>query len=225
MFKNSNLLKEFYSNFISKYKNLSFSQEGEDRVLMRFLDNKNTGFYIDIGAHHPFRFSNTYAFYRIGWRGINIEANPDAIKYFNFFRKKDINLNVAIGHTKGNLKFFKFNEPALNSFDEILSNQRISDGWSLKEIINLRIYSLEEILDQHLPKNQNIDFMTIDVEGLDLDVLKSNNWVKYRPNFILVECLNFRNFESDPINVLLKNNNYEFVAKTLNTVFFKNSQI
>jgi hypothetical protein len=79
------------------HKNGSYSQDGEDMVLkVFFYENKRKyeGFYIDVGAHHPFRFSNTAFFYQKGWRGINIEPTPDLIKKFKRYRKRDINLNV-----------------------------------------------------------------------------------------------------------------------------------
>lgn len=74
------------------YAKKSYSQEGEDMVLQRIFDGKTNGFYVDVGAHHPFRFSNTYFFYRLGWSGINIEPNPEASDLFQSARRKDINL-------------------------------------------------------------------------------------------------------------------------------------
>src|SRR5690348_16491596 len=103
---------------------LSYSQDGEDVVLRRLLEGRKNGFYVDVGAHHPRRFSNTFYFYRRGWRGINIDANPDAIKLFRRERASDINLCVGIGELTGNLSFHFFNEPALNTFDAALAAER-----------------------------------------------------------------------------------------------------
>ena len=76
----------------------SYSQEGEDMVLRSFFEGKKNykGFYIDVGAHHPYRYSNTLYFYKKGWCGINIEPTPGAIKTFNFFRRRYININFGI---------------------------------------------------------------------------------------------------------------------------------
>jgi hypothetical protein len=64
------------------YLNQSYSQEGEDMVLYRTFETVKEGFYVDVGAHHPDRFSNTYKFYKQGWRGINIDAMPGGMDPF-----------------------------------------------------------------------------------------------------------------------------------------------
>ena len=74
----------------------SWSQEGEDMILHRIFGGKKSGFYVDVGAHHPKRFSNTYFFYCHGWRGINIDAMPGRMKLFNQWRPKDINLEMGV---------------------------------------------------------------------------------------------------------------------------------
>ncbi|ETD27688.1 hypothetical protein [Helicobacter canis] len=80
------------------YMNPSYSIEGEDRIVRALLWQKHDkGFYVDVGAHHPFRFSNTYLFYTQGWSGINIDATPGSMKAFNKYRPRDINLEVGVG--------------------------------------------------------------------------------------------------------------------------------
>jgi FkbM family methyltransferase len=169
----------------------SYSQDGEDMVLRTFYGEKRKykGFYVDIGAHHPFRFSNTACFYQNGWRGINIEPIPDLIKKFKRYRKGDINLNVGIANQTSELIFYVFNDQALSSFDKELSLSRHEDSTPYKIVKELKIqtYPLSAIFDKYLPENQKIDFLSIDAEGVDFDVLKSNNWEKYVPDFILVE--------------------------------------
>lgn len=222
MFKNESLVRKFYHNYISRYKTNSYSQEGEDRILQRIFEGKPSGFYIDIGAHHPFRFSNTYLFYRQGWKGINIEANPDSLTIFNKFRPRDLNLNVAIGTEGPSLTYYKFEEPALNSFDQDLSLKRSQEGWKILNKLSIPIKSLSSVLETHLKENQKIDFMTIDVEGLDFEVLKSNNWNKFRPDYLLVECLNTTNFFEDPVyKFLTEEQNYKLYSKAVNTFIFK----
>jgi hypothetical protein len=83
----------------------SYSQEGEDLILRKIFENQQQGFYIDVGAHHPKRFSTTYVFYKHGWRGINIDAMPDSLKVFNKFRKRDINLEKAFSDKKERLTY------------------------------------------------------------------------------------------------------------------------
>ncbi len=80
------------------YMNPSYSIEGEDRIVRSlFWEKRDTGFYVDVGAHHPFRFSNTYLFYTQGWRGINIDATPGSMRAFKKHRPRDINLEIGIG--------------------------------------------------------------------------------------------------------------------------------
>lgn len=206
----------------------SYSQEGEDMILKRIFENKKDGFYVDVGAFHPIRFSNTLYFYRKGWRGINIEANPEIIELFNKFRPRDININVGVGKETKELTYFMFNEPALNTFDEELAKQR--DGLNEYKIIKtmkINLKPLREILDRFLPRNQTIDFMNIDVEGLDFEVLQGNDWEKYSPNVILVEIIPAQSIEDilqNSIYIFLKEKGYKLFAKTFNTCLFKKEE-
>lgn len=191
---------------------------------MRYLGDKSTGFYIDIGAHHPRRFSNTFLFYKMGWSGINIDPNYDAISKFKAERPRDINLCLPISDTKQTLTYYMFNEPALNTFIKSLADEyALSSLYKVIKTQEIETHTLRSVLDTHVPAEQVIDFMTIDVEGLDLCVLKSNDWNKYRPNILLVEFLNFNlnEFLHSELYIYLTSLDYQFIAKTYNTVFFK----
>lgn len=196
-------------------------------ILKRLFERQSNGFYIDVGAHHPIRFSNTYFFYKKGWRGVNIDATPGSMASFNKLRPRDINIEAAVAGQKKEMMFFMFNEPALNSFDENLVQSRDKKIYSVerKQIITTR--TLEEIIAENLPEGQNIDFLSVDVEGLDLDVLQSNNWMLYRPKYVLVECLrlNLVDVKKNSVYSLLNEKNYEIFAKTFNTVLFRDKQL
>jgi len=206
------------------YSEKFYSQEGEDMVLRKYVNNVKNGFYVDIGAHHPYRFSNTYYFYKRGWSGINIDAMPGIMSLFKKKRKRDINLEFAVSNKKEKLIYYAFDESALNGFSDELSKER-NETKNYKMIFKKEIETktLSEILEKYLPAGKHIDFMSIDVEGLDYNVLMSNNWGKYVPSFLLVEILN------TAISELPKNKIYDFiiqkgyaaVAKTGNTVIFK----
>lgn len=203
----------------------SYSQEGEDMILKNLVgQNKGyKGFYVDVGAHHPVRFSNTRYFYKRGWSGINIEPTPNAIKAFHNFRKRDINLNIGVGKDKGKLKFFCFNEPALNSFSEEVSRRvdKESTKYKIIQELDIDILPLSEIFEKHLPQNTTIDFLNIDVEGLDYDVLLSNNWDKYKPKVILIEeHTEIDQLNNSPIYLFLKEKGYRFFAKTHRTCIY-----
>ena len=206
------------------YGTMSFSQEGEDLVLMRFLGNRPKGFYVDIGAHHPFRFSNTYLFYQKGWNGINVDAMPGSMNSFRNLRPRDINLEIPVSSKIQKLTYHIFNEPALNTFSqEEANNKNGLRDYKIIETVEMDTFPLSEILANNLPANQMIDFMSIDVEGLDFDVLQSNNWDKFRPEVILIESLrsSLDNIHENEVYQFLKIIGYSFVAKTFNTLFFK----
>jgi FkbM family methyltransferase len=211
------------------YVNLSFSQEGEDLILFRLLGDISKGFYVDIGAHHPLRFSNTYKFYKLGWHGINIDALPGSMEDFKERRPNDINLEMAISNnSEEKCKYYMFNEPALNTLDEyhalsIIKNNL--DAYILKTI-QVPIFKLSDILNTHLPKGQKIDFMNIDVEGSDLNVIESNDWDEFRPTFLVVESLStkFEDALNSEISIKLKTYGYSLISKTVNSLIFKNEK-
>ncbi|RDU72202.1 FkbM family methyltransferase [Helicobacter brantae] len=216
---------QWTKNTLKLYSTQSFSQEGEDLILKRIFERQKKGFYVDVGAHHPFRFSNTYLFYKKGWRGINLDAMPESMKLFKKYRPRDINLEIPIGESDRELTYHIFNEPALNTFDasriqEILKNPE----FTLIKKIQIQIKSLKDILDQYLPKNQQIDFLSVDVEGLDFEVLKSNDWQKYRPKILLVESLGgggIKEFLHSEVYLFLSSQDYEVFAKTFNTIILR----
>jgi len=202
----------------------SFAQEGEDLVLRRHLEDRRSGFYVDVGAHHPRRFSNTLHFYERGWRGINIEPSPDAFALFNRARPRDVNLSLGVSERPGRLTYYVFSDPALNTFDESLKKDREAHTpYRVGGTTKIAVDRLESILEKHLPQGQRIDFMSIDVEGLDLQVLRSNDWQRFRPEFVLVEALDFRLEQAagHPIHLFMHEIGYELVAKTLNTLFYR----
>ena len=204
----------------------SWSQEGEDMVLRRLFERQKIGFYIDIGAHHPKRFSNTYLFYKRGWQGINIDAMPGSMRLFNKWRPRDINLEMGVAYESGTLDYYVFNETALNGFCADLSKKReqANNAYHVREVIKVKVCTLREILAQHLGNNE-IDFMSVDVEGLDLQVLQSNDWSQYRPKFVLSEILNssLHDLASDPVVQFMTQHDYVIYAKQVNTVFFQDA--
>lgn len=210
-------------DILNGYAVKSYSQEGEDMVLYRIFEKQKSGFYVDIGAYHPKRFSNTYFFYKRGWRGINIEPNPEAIKLFKKYRVGDINLEMGVSDQEGELTYFMFDDPALNSFDKNLTEKRaINTNYQIIAEKKIKVIRLDAILADYLPKDINIDFMSIDVEGYDWNVLKSNNWDLYRPKCLLVESLgsSLSSVFDCPMYRYLTDRNYELFAKTFNSLFY-----
>lgn len=205
----------------------SYSQEGEDLILFRYFGDKKEGCYVDVGAHHPKRFSNTYSFYLRGWRGVNIDANQSAIRSFDIVRPEDINIFQPISLKKEKLKYYIFNEPALNTFDGKRANEVQSDQRNKFEITNtieLVTKSLTEVLD-NTKISKSISFLSIDVEGLDFQVLQSLDLKRYHPELILIESLD-SNIEADinsEVTKYLKNFGYSFFYRTFFTSFYRNN--
>jgi len=205
---------------------LSYAMEGEDLVLQRLMDYRQTGTFVDVGAHHPKKYSNTYYYYRQGWRGINIDAMPGSMQAFMKERPEDINLEIPVSDIEQELTYYTFNAWDLNTFDssKIEVYLKFPGVKQEKEII-LKTRTLENILDEHFAKlkTSHIDFLSVDVEGWDLQVLRSNNWQKYRPEYVLAEDLfkNATETSSGKLAMFMRSVGYEFVAKTCNTSFFK----
>lgn len=216
-------LATFKNEYFDGYALKSYSQEGEDMILRRIFECQKKGFYVDVGAHHPKRFSNTYYFYKQGWSGINIDAMPGSMKAFDRCRPRDINLEIPISDKKQPLTYYAFNEPALNGFSKELSESRNGKGnYYIKFTKKIETIPLNQVLDTYLPKNQQIDFLSIDVEGLDFIVLKSNDFSTYKPKIILIEILGstLSRIEQNKINIYLKKFGYSIYAKAVNTVLF-----
>jgi FkbM family methyltransferase len=208
-----------------RYKK-SYAQDGEDTALYGWYDGKKgyKGYFVDVGAHHPVRFSNTMMFYKMGWKGINIDPTPGSMTWFNRLRNRDINLEMGVGGKSDIMTFHCFDEPALNTFDAALAKARnTGNPYKIIKEIGIPIEPLSSILDKYLPQGQQIDFFSIDVEGLDLEVLKSNNWEKYQPLFVLVEDVDFslENPTASETFVFLKSKGYHLVAALKRTIIYK----
>lgn len=224
-------IKRLY-NFILKgdleYLNPSFSQEGEDLILKRYFHGKEKGFYLDIGAHHPRRFSNTYIFYKSGWNGINIDPRPGCMQLFNSRRPRDINLELGISRNEEELIYYMFNDSALNTFNGELAQNRVDQtAYRIIDKKKIKTFPLHKILSEYLEDGANIDFMTIDVEGLEIEVLLSSDWNKFRPTLLLIEDLNRKNmyeFGEGDLYKMMAEIEYTPFAKTINTVFFKDDK-
>lgn len=193
-------------------------------VLHSLFQFRALGFYVDIGAHHPVRHSNTYYFYQRGWRGINIDAMPGSMESFARLRPGDINLEVGIAQARSVLTYYRFREPAVNAF--CLSQERIAEltaSFGFVERLELKAVPLADIFREHLPRGRHIDFLSVDVEGFDLVVLGSNDWQAYRPTIVLAEDLNaftLGKVLQSPITAFLEKQGYEPCAKMHHTILY-----
>lgn len=174
--------------FIDKKIIGSYSQHNEDLIIDIILGNKNQGFYVDVGANDPIFNSNTKRFYDRGWSGINIEPGLEAFKKLYEGRPRDINLNIGAGPEPGQMTFYQLSgDDTLSSLNENAA-QKMAKIHKLKiNKIQINVLPLKEIFKQYVPENVTVDFLSIDAEGFDLSILKSNDWIQYRPSLIVVE--------------------------------------
>jgi len=193
----------------------SYSQQGEDIVIDALLGNKKSGFYVDVGAHDPVRFSNTKRFYNRGWRGINIDPNPLLMKNFEHSRKRDINLTLGVGKKNEQLIFYEFFPSTISTLSVKAVKTYQKEGFLLIGKKQVFVRKLEFILNKYC-QGKRIDLLTIDAEGTDLEVLESNNWRKYKPRVICIETN-----KNDKVSGFLKKHGYKLkIDNGLNSIFF-----
>lgn len=220
-----NLIARLLRNFVflMKCDNISYSQNCEDVIVDRIL-KKEKGFYVDVGAHHPYKKSNTYQYYLKGWSGINIDPMPECMRLFKKKRPRDTNLNIGISNQNGILKYYTFSEPAFNTTNKERADYLINNNITeLIKTVDIDVIRLDEVFDKYV-ENKEIDLLTIDVETTELDVLESNNWEKYRPRMVVMESIissrkEIKCINEDPAVNYLINKGYIVIAKVLNAVF------
>lgn len=166
---------------------ISYAQNYEDVMLWRALKHVQNGFYIDVGAAWPDEHSVTKAFYLAGWRGINVEPNPQFNQMLVTQRPEDKNLAVAVGDKVGQvlMKFIK--DTGLSTISSQIAEEHIASGWQIQEL-EVELTTLSDICTGHKPENQEIHFLKVDVEGLEEAVLRGNDWSQYRPWIVVVEA-------------------------------------
>ena len=211
--KKTNIFKFFYFYFQflkAKFKpRLAYSHWGIDLIITKLLNSKNKGIYIDVGCHHPFLNNHSYLLYKSGWEGINIDLDYNSIDMFNFFRKSDVNIQTAVTDHKGEVDlFFYHNRAAKNT----ISKEFGSDA---KEQKKINSDTLNNIIENSKFKNSKIDFVSIDVEGNEMNVLNGFNLKKYKPKLILLEFIlpNKKEFYEKDINEITNSEVYNFLIK------------
>lgn len=177
------------ANYVSRITARKFfGQTAEDAILQRYFPER-VGTYIDIGGGHPIKFSNTYAFYRRGWRGICVDAIEFNVHLWKLMRPRDRAIHVCIGEKTESRPFWIFEPYGLSTADPQVAESVLTiPGVRLLEKRHVQSIPLSEIVP---PMNsQQPCFMSVDVEGLDLSVLTTNDWGICHPRVICVENWN-----------------------------------
>ena len=198
---------------------LSYSQSGEDLILASILCHITKGFYVDIGANNPFIQSNTHYFYKQGWQGINIDALPGGMMKFHEVRRRDINLEIAISDKEETLQYYMFSSSFFNTFssEAALKSKKVSNFIGTK---NIQTNKLIDIFQKYIVSE--IDFMSVDVEEKELQVLQSNDWSKYRPKIIVLEysAIGLPSIKNTPVYNMMISSGYSLFCNTSTNVFY-----
>jgi FkbM family methyltransferase len=219
-------IRKYISDRLPRYSKLSYAQSGED-LIVDFVFRAigiDRPTYLDIGAHHPKYLSNTYVFYKKGSRGICVEPDPILYRRIAKSRPRDICINAGIGKSdREACEFFVMSIPALNTFSrESAELSAKIGGHAIKKIIRIPMQSINELVRRHMPSGP--DFVSVDVEGLDAEIIGSIDFSAWRPTVFCVETLSLssdgKEIKSPEIADLLQSRGYMLYADTfINSIF------
>lgn len=195
-------INELHRKIVREYINGSYAQDYEDLEIEKNM-GKKIGYYVEIGAYHPTRISNTYRFYKKGWKGIVVEPNPNIKSLFEKIRSRDRFVNIGVGTKNGQIKYYMYDIPALNTFSKKQTEINRKNGFVYSETKNIEIVDIELFLKQNI--DRSIDLLSLDVEGWDEKILNRWNWT-FKPKVICVE--------NPDVKELLTNQGYKFKQQT-----------
>jgi FkbM family methyltransferase len=217
-----------YARRMYRHHRISFAQSGEDLMLMQYFKHRTDGFYLDIGAHNPTWISNTYLLYLKGWHGLVIDPLPGMRQQFAAQRPRDTALEIGIAAEAGSMTYYAFSHPVSNTFNAADVDRQPARGRTLTGTYQVPVRPLHAVLDDYLPAGQRIDLLSVDVEGLDLMVLTSNDWQRYRPELVLVETREalerFNDSEQAPeLHRYMHHQGYTLLARTGNNSLYRDA--
>ena len=214
----------------SIFEKETYSQSGEDSILCYLLHVLGIPFesvtYVDLGANHAKEMNNTYFFYKMGGRGVLVEANPQLIPELKFYRNQDIVLNRCIAAETGNfVDFYILSGDGLSTLRHETAKKymEINPGLKIMDQVQVETISYNDLVEQYLGHPPTI--LSIDIEGNELEILRSIDFEKYRPKFIVAEMigydtkLNYRS-KNEEIKAFLESQGYDEYAFTgINSIF------
>lgn len=215
-----------------QYQKLSYSQTGED-IIVDFIFEQlkiTNPTFLDLGAHHPFYLNNTFLFYRRGCFGVNVEPDSFLINAFNQFRPLDKNVNVGIGselETK-EAAFYIMSAKTLNTFSKDEAERYQSYGThKIEEVVKIPLIPCNKIIEEYFG-SVSPNFISIDVEGLDFEILRSFDFARFRPEIFCIETLTYTEDKTeekltDMINYVCSKDYMVFADTYINTIFVDKS--
>ena len=201
----------------------SYSHQGQDLILRDLFRNKTGGIFVDIGCNHPIIESNTYLLYKMGWSGFGIDGESLFAKEWLKYRDRDCFINAVVDRDTGKATFYKFPNHTMSTSDKQTMEAYTEKHGQPDDTILVETIPVEDILIEYKVPGE-FELLCCDVEGKDLEAIKSVNFKKFRPKVILVEIKLFNFYkpkDSDTVNFLY-DNNYIMIAKTPLDGFFVN---
>lgn len=197
----------FRKIFLTKRFSTHYGQSAEDLLLGRLFPKRYKGFFVDVGCFHPVKYNNTYALYKEGWRGVNIDIQAIKIKGFNWIRPGDTNIAMAASDREGEVTFWSngLYTPTV-TLEKSFADERTGTRYQYRPQ-TVQAKPLTSILDGTRFKDRGIDLLSIDVEGHDLQVLKGLDFDRYRPDVVAVE------FDAPDLDHVLENDLHQFLAQ------------
>ncbi len=214
LFKNS--IFYYFYKFLKIYRNKKpsyyFGEFGEDVFINRIFKNIKKGTYVDVGCYHPYKGSLTAKLYEKNWNGINIDISKTSIDLFKMVRKRDLNLNLAVSDFDGETHYFQ-NSPINQQNSLIKKNDK-------QDKVKISCFTLDTILKKN--NFNDFNFLNIDVEGSELNVIKGINLKKFKPTVITIENNELlpEEYVNNEVYKILIQNDYVFINKIGVTNFF-----
>ncbi len=213
----------------SYFRTTSYSQCGEDLIIAFVLDllhGKRPKRYVDMGANHPFYLSNTALLYAAGGEGVLVEPDPFFAGLLRSKRSRDSVLQCGV-HFSGesHADFYVMNPPTLNTFSRHEMTRYVEMGHKLNKTIQVKLMVVNDILDQA----GSLDFMNIDVEGLDQSILELVDWERFRPSCVCVETIGYETEKeptklNDIIELMSEHDYFPYADTFINTIFVDQHQ-
>jgi FkbM family methyltransferase len=207
------------------YYRKSWSQCGEDLILRYLFDLLHIArpSYIDIGAHHPWHYNNTYLFYRQGARGVNVEPDPELHAGLRRWRRRDLNLNTGIGPNEAEMDFYVMSSRTLSTFSAAEARKYVEQHG--QRIVDTRRIKVQTFAQAVARLGRTPDLVSLDVEGLDLDILRSIDFSRHRPHAFCVETISYAEgdgsgVKNPAIHALMLEKDYMLYADTyINSIY------
>lgn len=217
-----------YYNLYIRHKafksRITYSQNQEDLFINNYFKNKKNGFYLDVGCYHPIKFSNTALLHNRGWQGINIDMSQTSIDFFNILRKKDTNICAAISNESKKVtqymdRSFSPINTLVKEFSDTASKTISSNKYEEKIT---HTYNFSQIVDSNNIQVNQVDFLNIDAEAHDLEVLEGINLKTYKITLICIEMLDSQlNVNEDKFKNYLSQYNYDLIKVIGSNGFFE----